>query len=199
MLADESSFDGASDRPGASKSKTKSASGSGSLTGIAGFPAGSAPTRRTGIAGFPAGSPPTRLDAASAASELIKRAHAQSPAPRRGMGNRPGSRAADRAPGASSPRHAKPAESRRSQSVPARCRARLSGIPQLETPFRGPSQLALLRPRTLPAHPQSYELLIRSLLSAGLKGPRQTSSALGPLRLRQRAGGARRRSVPWLV
>jgi hypothetical protein len=46
-----------------------------------------------------------------------KRAHARSSAPAARHGQPPGSRAADRAPGASSPRHAKPAESRRSQSA----------------------------------------------------------------------------------
>ncbi len=143
--------------------------------------AGAPSPRLTGIAGFPAGSAPTRLDAASAASGPTK-GHMRSSARRRGMGNRPapvpqiarrghrtpgarsrlkagapspsrlgasaarcrvggvwadkrahavvrpaarhgqppGSRAADRAPGASNPRRAKPAESRRSQSVPAR-------------------------------------------------------------------------------
>jgi hypothetical protein len=90
-------------------------------TGIAGFPAGSAPTRLTGIAGFPAGSAPTRLDAASAASGPTRGTCAVvRPAAR--PGQPPGSRAADRAPGASSPRHAKPAESRRSQSAADRDR-----------------------------------------------------------------------------
>jgi hypothetical protein len=50
--------------------------------------AGAPSLRLTGIAGFPAGSAPTRLDAASAASGPTK-GHMRSSARRRGMGNRP--------------------------------------------------------------------------------------------------------------
>ncbi|WP_216819265.1 hypothetical protein, partial [Thiohalocapsa sp. ML1] len=60
------------------------------------------------------------------------------------MSNRPGSRAADRAPGASSPRHAKPAESRlgagtrsrlKAGSAPAR-RTGTAGFPAGSPPTR---------------------------------------------------------------
>ena len=75
--------------------------------------------RCTGTAGFPAGSAPSRLDAASAASGLVRGEMRGPPSRRRIMGDSHGSSAADRAPGASSPRRAKPAESRRSQFVSA--------------------------------------------------------------------------------
>jgi hypothetical protein len=138
--------------------------------------------RRTGIAGFPAGSPPTRLDAASAASELIKMAHAQSPAPRRGMGNRPApapqiARRGHRAPGTRSRLKAgAPSPCRR--GVEPACWAYLSWRPLVAVH----QQLALIRPRTLPAHPQSYEPLIRSLLSPASKGRglRAKADLLGP-------------------
>jgi hypothetical protein len=87
-------------------------------------------------------------------------------------GQPPRSRAADRAPGASSPRHAKPAESRRSQSAPARCRARLSGIPQFES-----LQMSQVYDDTL-GKGRGPRAAGRGPRAEG-RGPREPSSALG--------------------